>query len=428
MECVEGSTLRAFCEARGRRAADVIQAFVQAGRGLHEVHRAGLVHRDFKPDNALVGADGRVRVTDFGLVGLAEDEGRRPARRRAPGRAHADPARSWGRPRTWRPSSTQGRRWTRGPTSSPSAWRSGRASRASGPSPARRATSSGGTCVRAGSASRPGAPASRRGSARSSPAASRCPRRPATPTWKRCSRRSPGFRRPGGGGRSGRPACSRWWPSRPSGSGGAPRRRSVTAARRGSTACGTGRRRRGCARPSPPPASPTRRTATGASKRRSTITRGVDGDVHRLVRGDARARRAVGRAARPADVVPGAPARRSLDRSWRSSRAGRTPTCSSAAVTAAGSLPLLDACADAGALRAAVPLPAGPAARPPWRRCGRRSPRVARSSPRAGSPKPSRSRPRPSPTPRRSGGRRSRPRRRRCSARRRWRAIPGRRR
>ncbi|WP_437913932.1 serine/threonine-protein kinase [Sorangium sp. So ce302] len=74
MEHVDGRTLRAFCAEKRRPASEVVAAFLQAGKGLSQVHHAGLVHRDFKPDNVLVGADGRVRVTDFGLAGLAEGE------------------------------------------------------------------------------------------------------------------------------------------------------------------------------------------------------------------------------------------------------------------------------------------------------------------------------------------------------------------
>ncbi len=68
MERVEGPTLAGWLRERERPWREVLALFVQAGEGLAAAHRAGLVHRDFKPANVLVGADGRPRVTDFGLV------------------------------------------------------------------------------------------------------------------------------------------------------------------------------------------------------------------------------------------------------------------------------------------------------------------------------------------------------------------------
>lgn len=73
MELVEGRTLRRILEEGERPWPEMVSLLVQAGRGLAAAHAAGLVHRDFKPENVLVGDDGRPRVLDFGLVGRSED-------------------------------------------------------------------------------------------------------------------------------------------------------------------------------------------------------------------------------------------------------------------------------------------------------------------------------------------------------------------
>ena len=75
MEYVEGSTLLQWQTQNNRSWSEIVAMYLQAGEALLAAHEAGVVHRDFKPDNVLVGLDERPRVVDFGLahVDLSDD-------------------------------------------------------------------------------------------------------------------------------------------------------------------------------------------------------------------------------------------------------------------------------------------------------------------------------------------------------------------
>jgi tetratricopeptide (TPR) repeat protein/predicted Ser/Thr protein kinase len=74
MEYVDGGTLQKWLGAQPRTQREIVGMFGQCARGLAAAHAVGVVHGDFKPENVLVGSDGRPRVADFGLARMIELE------------------------------------------------------------------------------------------------------------------------------------------------------------------------------------------------------------------------------------------------------------------------------------------------------------------------------------------------------------------
>lgn len=77
MEFVSGDDLAGWQQSRARPWRETLAMYIEVGRGLAAAHAAGILHRDFKPLNVLIGADGRPRVIDFGLA-RAPGAGERP--------------------------------------------------------------------------------------------------------------------------------------------------------------------------------------------------------------------------------------------------------------------------------------------------------------------------------------------------------------
>jgi tetratricopeptide (TPR) repeat protein/tRNA A-37 threonylcarbamoyl transferase component Bud32 len=78
MEFIDGSTVAFWREVATRSWREILDVFIAAGRGLSAAHHAGMIHRDFKPENVMVTKTGDVRVMDFGLARLSSMTGETP--------------------------------------------------------------------------------------------------------------------------------------------------------------------------------------------------------------------------------------------------------------------------------------------------------------------------------------------------------------
>lgn len=75
MECVEGITLKTYIEKKGQLSyKEAISIAIQVGRGIEAAHNKRIIHRDIKPQNIIISTDGKVKVTDFGIARVANNQ------------------------------------------------------------------------------------------------------------------------------------------------------------------------------------------------------------------------------------------------------------------------------------------------------------------------------------------------------------------
>ena len=76
-EFIDGKTLNDYKQANPLNYKSALEIAIQVASALDEAHSAGIVHRDIKPDNVMVRANGLVKILDFGIAKLSEERGAR---------------------------------------------------------------------------------------------------------------------------------------------------------------------------------------------------------------------------------------------------------------------------------------------------------------------------------------------------------------